>query len=310
MQARYEALTRTRIETTLRDRLANEDTLAAGPANRIAIFPIQYQGQDERYAPLGRGLSALITYDLGHVQRLEVLERLRMDVLVNELQLARSGLVVGETAPRLGRLLGAGRIIGGAYVVDENGTMRVDLAVQDGDQPAPTLLPATTLDLDAFYALQKDIVFRLLDAMQVPITEAERDQIEVIPTRNLQAFLAFCRGVEQEAGGQFGAAAALFDEAVALDPEFEPAAERAEVTQVQSGSSGGVGGAMAAASGAMSGLIVDDRAELVDARQQNLGANIGSLILPGPDARAPAAEAATARGGADGPPLPPTAQGN
>ena len=57
----------------------------------------------------------LIT-DLSKIKGIKVLERVKMQALVEELGLGISGLVEAKTFPRVGRLLGAQHLVGGDIV--------------------------------------------------------------------------------------------------------------------------------------------------------------------------------------------------
>jgi curli biogenesis system outer membrane secretion channel CsgG len=54
----------------------------------------------------------LIT-DLSEVKGLQIVERIKLQALVEEMGLGASGLVEANTAPRVGKLLGAQWLIGG-----------------------------------------------------------------------------------------------------------------------------------------------------------------------------------------------------
>ena len=309
VRARQEFLQRREVRLELISRVANEDTLSSSP-NTVAVFPLQFQGTNERYAPLGRGLSAMVTYDLGFVQDLVVLERLRMDVLTEELELARSGLVLDDTAPRLGLILGAGRVIGGTYDVAANGDLRVDMAIQQTEEIQLTNLLTQSVDMNEFFRMQKDLVFQLLDEMNIQVTEAERDQIETIPTRNLQAFLAYSQGLQEEDAGRFGEAAALFRQAQSLDPNFQPAVDQTTLNEGLDAAGGELDEAIAAAESAADEIDLEGNT-LVRSRHLNQGESLGTLMVPGQDAREPANEAASAfTDGSGGPPLPPPTGSN
>ena len=72
-------------------------------ARTVAVFPFLYRGSDPALEPLGRALSELLVTDLGQVKRLRVLERARVQVLLDEMDLAERGLVDSTTAARSGR---------------------------------------------------------------------------------------------------------------------------------------------------------------------------------------------------------------
>jgi tetratricopeptide (TPR) repeat protein len=231
MRGRYAWLSRQAARDQLRERLTAEqqDSRLLVSARVLAVLPLDYEGEDERYAPLGRGLSQLILSDLANIGDLTVVERIRLQALLDEIELGRSEAIDPSTAPRAGRLLGAGRLVGGSYTVTRGRELQVNFALAEiargGRFPD---LGSQTAPLREIIQLQKRAVFRILDEFNIQITPAEREAIEKIPTEDLQAFLAFCRGLESESQGAHAVAAQFFGQAVALDPGFEMAASMKE----------------------------------------------------------------------------------
>jgi hypothetical protein len=74
-----------------------------------------------------------------------------------------------------------------------------------------------------FFELEKDLVFGILDRMAVPLTQAEKDDIRVIPTENLLAFMAYCRALDYEDRGMLRESGQEYQKAIQLDPKFQQA---------------------------------------------------------------------------------------
>ena len=225
MEARYFVVTKELIADQFRELAANEDSLGRQntPSNAVAVFPLAYQGNDQRFSALGMGLSEMMTIDLGHVKKLRLVERLRVDELMNELKFSASSAVDPSTAPRLGKFLAAGQIVGGSYNVSAGNMLRLDVASQDiGRAKAPSTQTESD-ELANLFKVQKETVFKLVKDMGITLTRAEIDEIQTIPTKNLQAFIAYSIGLEKEGQGDFEAAGVYFRQASALDPAFAPA---------------------------------------------------------------------------------------
>ncbi len=303
MEGRYRWLLRVMAREEMQRRLAQEDERGGDRSPRIvAVFPLVYQGASEQYAPLGSGLSEMISVDLAQVGRLRVVERVRLQALMAELELAQSAYVDPATAPRAGRLLGAGRVVGGSYNVLAEEALRLDAALADaGRYPR---LESRTGALSDLFRLEKEVVFRLIDEMDIELTPEERRAIEEVPTRNLQAFLAYSRGLEEEGSGLFAAAAASYQRAAELDPNFQEAAARAEAA---AGLEAMAGSTEEALDKALDGEPFSTSSiDLLQRRMRLLNGSIGFLFFPGDEARQPASEAADAvREGLPGPPAPP-----
>lgn len=224
IRARLPIIRRRQLVADARQALAREAELAGRqPApGTIAVFPFRYEGSDPSLEPLGRALAELTVSDLVRVGRLTVLERLQVQALLDELQLADDGLVDPSTAARSGRLLGAGRIVQGS-VSDEGARVDVLAAVvpsatgEVGD-------PVNEVDeLERVYELQRRMVLSLHGAMGIQLTDAERDRIMERPTRSLQALLLLGQALAAEDRGDYEVAADLFDEVLDEEPGFEEA---------------------------------------------------------------------------------------
>lgn len=309
MEGRYGWLTREVAREEMLQLLAAEDTLSTNRLvpHAVAVFPLNFLGEQQRYSPIGRGLAEMISVDLANVKGLIVVERVRLQALLNELELARSEYVDPSTAPRVGRLLAAGRIVGGTYDV-QNDDLRVDASLWDTEKATMPQFEEQSGALREYFRLQKEIVFALLDEMGIQLTPQDREQIEYIPTENLQAFLAFSRGLEQEDIGNFEVASQYFREASQLDPEFQEAADKAEAMEHTAEVAGTFGTALGAALQYEVPIQAVPAIDPLQIRIQHLNSNIGSFIVPGLDSREPDAEAATgdaSLGGLPDPPPPP-----
>ncbi|MEX2182168.1 MAG: tetratricopeptide repeat protein [Gemmatimonadaceae bacterium] len=229
---RLVALARLEIVAAAKAAVANEATLSQTPGSpqTIAVPPLHFSGADQSLAPLERGLAELIITDLGRSAQLTLVERDRMQALADEIQLSSSDLVEAGSAARAGRLLQAGRLVTGAII--QSGSQLtlssniVDVATSELSTPA-----AVTNDLDALFALQKQLVFRIFDQLGVTLTPAERQLVDRHATTNMDAFLAYSRGLAAADDGRFEDATRFFDEARAHDPGFGAAAAQFQAAQ-------------------------------------------------------------------------------
>lgn len=99
--------------------LAQEKSLtaAAPQPNSIAVQAFASRG-DPEYRVMAKGIAAMVIADLAKVPGLKVLERERVQQIVDELKLSESGLVDPGTAVRTGRLMRAERVIVGSFGVE------------------------------------------------------------------------------------------------------------------------------------------------------------------------------------------------
>ena len=208
-----------------RQALANEASLdvRAIPERAIAVPALSVNAADTSLAPLGYGLADMMITDLSRSAQVQLVEREKLNALLRELKMVDAGQVDTTQAPRVGRLVGARRLIvgnitdlpNGQFVVDTRLVNTVDGTINGGiTARAP---------LASIFDAEKALVYRVFQEMGVTLTPAERAAIEQRPTANPTALIAYSRGVRDEAHGQYEAAAADYRAAVRADPGFTPA---------------------------------------------------------------------------------------
>ena len=232
LEARLAALQRRQLQEAARNEVRDEQRLAQVPGtpNVVAVLPLTFSGADTSLRPLGRGLAELLTIDLARSSRLTVVERLRLQAVLDELALQSSGATDSASRVRAGRILQAGRIVQGS-ILQQGPQLRVDAAVID--VPTTRLTGATNDDraLDELLTLEKNIALGLFQQLGVTLTTAERNAIEQRPTRSLTAFVAYSRGLLLEDEGQLERAESFYRDAVRLDPGFGAAQTKSQQTR-------------------------------------------------------------------------------
>lgn len=223
-RSRLALLGRRQLEFEARQALAAEATLTQAPpeANTVAVMPFTYSGTNTDVQPLTRGFAQLVITDLARSRQVRVLERERMQAMLDEMRLGAEGQATAETAVRSGRLLRAARVVQGT-LTDIGDNLRAEAAVVDVNTAGVSATADATDRLNRLFDLQKNLVFRIFADLGIQLTDAEREAINRRPTQNLQAFLAYSRGLEAEDRGDFAGATQFFGQAMRLDPSFAAA---------------------------------------------------------------------------------------
>lgn len=212
-------------DSAMRAAIANEGALAtaSAPSNAIAVTPLAAPAGDTLLTALAYGLAELVATDLAEARAVTVVDRLQLDALLRELRLAQSGRVDSATAPRVGRLIGAGRVIVGAITPVTSGDVAVTARIADVGSGAVAGGIDARSAVDRIFEAEKALVFRLLDELGVVPTPRERERIANRRTDDLRALLAFSKGVEARVLGDIELARSGFREAARLAPSFAPA---------------------------------------------------------------------------------------
>lgn len=133
-------------------------------AGAVAVLYFDNQGNPD-LEPLRVGLTQMIVTDLASDPKIEVVERTRIQDLLDELKLGHSGRVDPATSARIGQLVGAEYLVLGTYF-ELAGTLRIDarlVRVQTGEIVAAAGRSGATTDL---LGMEKSIAASIAAALE------------------------------------------------------------------------------------------------------------------------------------------------
>ena len=240
LEARFALLARQELARQTKEALAHEVGVSDvdGSPTTVAVLPFSFSGADSSLRPLERGFAELLTTDLARSSKLTVVERIRLQALLDEIALHESGATstADGSGVRAGRILRAGRLVRGS-IVQQGDHLRADAVVVDVPTSVASGSASDAQALEQLFTLEKNVALRLFETLGVTLTTAERNAIEQRPTRSLAAFLSYSRGLELEDRGRFDDANTLFRDALRLDPAFGAARDKSrEARSISAGS--------------------------------------------------------------------------
>ena len=279
LQARLAALTRKEIAADAKSAVQQEASLSGQPGSprTVAVMPMRFSGPDTTLRPLERGFADLLTTDLARSSQLTLVERSRMQALLDEIKLQRGGATDAASNVRAGKMLRAGRMVQGSLNQMGAFDLRADAAVVD----VPTSQIQGTVNasdqLEAVFNLEKKIALDLFSQLGVTLSPAERNAIEQRPTRSMQAFLAYSRGLTAEDEGRYEEASRFFNDAVRIDPGFAAAQQKSqEVRAVSEGATVTAATVESSLKGTAEGNVVTAATQGTAAASGSTGSGLGS----------------------------------
>ncbi len=208
----------------------------AGPGT-LAVMYFENQGNPELES-LKVGLSQMLITDLqGEVPGLTVVERTRLQEILDELELGHQGKVEPGTAARVGKLLGAEWMLMGSYF-ELMGTMRIDVRLVDVETGKILHAYGVNDASSAFMHMEQRLAEELevalaaqLDAEptgQAPTKIEPHRTARSAPTdvtgpdvRVIEAAVAYSDGLMALDRKDVGRAREAFEAAVAANPDLE-----------------------------------------------------------------------------------------
>lgn len=188
----------------------------------VAVAYFDNNSGDATLDPLSRGLADMLITDLSNVQALQLVEREKLNLALDELKLSKTKFIDPKNALKLGRGLAARYLLVGGYVVSAD-TMRLDARLFD--VPASKVLFSEKVEgkKDEFFALEKELVELLIKALDVKLERAEKTKLRSNPTESFDAFSRYAAGLSAKDAGDEVKARALFESALAADPSYRAA---------------------------------------------------------------------------------------
>jgi TolB-like protein len=191
----------------------------------VAVMPFENTTRDSSLDWLSLGISETITNDLLACKGLVLVERLQLRKVLQEQALQMTGAIDEATVVAVGKLLGAGILVVGAYQKQEQ-TIRLTARFVDVQTGGILQTAKATGRLDDIFDLQDQIVQGLLKNLNIELKQDELNKLAEKPTESLEAYQHFGQGSLLEARKNYPGALRELQKASAVDPQFALAKNR------------------------------------------------------------------------------------
>jgi TolB-like protein len=193
-------------------------TIADQVPKTMAVLPFENNSvtDPDRYAPLNKGLSAMLITDLKNSSTsLQMIERDKIQVLLKEIALSQSGSVDQSTAVRAGKILGAQSIVFGSFMVLES-RVRMDARIINVETSEVVMAESVVGDSAGFMNLAMELAGKIARSMKVAFKPPQ-----VKSAGDINAALYFSKGLDALDRGDQKEARKLFSICVELDPAYK-----------------------------------------------------------------------------------------
>lgn len=181
---------------------------------------------NEALNPLQKGLAAMMVTDLSTLSGLKVVERERIQYILDEIKMEQSDYFNQESAVRVGKLLGAHALLMGGFTKLDKNHMRIDarlIKTETGE-----LLKAEKVegDPDDLVELQSQLALKIAENLDVAVAKEEEKAIQADKGESMEAVLAYTRGLNLEDEKKYSEAYEAYKEALAMAPKMQEAQDR------------------------------------------------------------------------------------
>lgn len=200
----------------------SQETVAA--RNTLAVLAFQNKSGQASLDPLQKGFAFMLMTDLHQVEGLQVVERVRLQALLEELKLGASGIVDSNSAPRVGKLLGASYLVGGDITSGQAPEIGIASDLLQVKDQSSLGRPSAGGQIEKIFDMEKKVLFEIIELLKVRLTREQRERLKKPLTTSYQALLYLSMGLDASDRGNYGAADFYYRKALEHDPKITPAA--------------------------------------------------------------------------------------
>ncbi len=212
----------------------------SGPGiQTVAIMDFENNSIDdaEKYTNLGNALSKILISDFGVVSSLRVVERERLQYLIQELELTDKkiggkNVMDPQYAPRVGKLLGAHSFVFGSFIRFGD-VFRMDARIVKTETGEIFKTASVEGKPDKIFEMAKKLTLDITKNLDIDIKKVEKEKLDDmgkdrIPIEALALFGDAMSKANQE---DYKASAAKLEEALKIAPEFTKAKDMLAVVR-------------------------------------------------------------------------------
>lgn len=179
----------------------------------------------QEYEPLSKGIAEMLITELAASPAIQVVERDRLQSLLEEQDLAGNRRVDEATAVRLGKILGVHHLLMGGFVIDPRENMRLDLRAVSVETSKVEYVETVSGKSQDVLGLISQLGAKVNGRMRLPpLPGAARNTgTRSSKADQLRAVMLLGRALEESDKGNVDGAMALYREALDVYPEYERA---------------------------------------------------------------------------------------
>lgn len=197
----------------------------------IAIMPFdnfstgEYQ---EKLGALGKGLADFFTFDFGKISSFTVVERDKIEFIMKEIELQKSGAVDRASAVQVGKILGAKYMVFGSITQIDRRSARMVVRVVSVET-SEIITQADREGSPQYSKMEKELVQEISEALNVTLSEETIELIQQGGTESLDAVSHYATGLDFMDKYDYKTAYEHFKTAYDLDNSFVEAKRKMEI---------------------------------------------------------------------------------
>ena len=186
----------------------------------LAVLDFENHSADVSLDGFRRGFRDMLATDLSRVRSLRVVERSRLQAVLDEHKLAAGDFIDPRTAPKLGKGLAARSLLTGSYVISGD-RIRIDVRLLDVETGTVSFADSVSGTKSDVFGLQKAVSAKVLAGLKAPVTDLERSMLDRPQTKDFEAFRLYSQAQRELVQDRQKEAEAHLRQAISLDPKYD-----------------------------------------------------------------------------------------
>ncbi len=196
----------------------------------------------DKLDPLKKGLADMMITELSKIKSLKVVERQRIQSILEELNLNETDMVESSTSQKMGKLLGAQVMLFGGFSNLFKDQMRIDVRIVRTETGETLKADEETGELDDFLKMLQSLTKKIAKDLDVKLSSDERAQLEADTEGNFSGYVTYAKalnfedqgkklekqGKANEARSAYENAQKLYKKALDESNGYEPAKQKAD----------------------------------------------------------------------------------
>lgn len=188
-------------------------------AKTIAISYFDNSTGDAKYNALSKGIADMLITDLSKIKGITIVEREKLEKLINEIKLGQSKYFDPTTAQKLGKGLGAQNILTGSFYIMDN-IIRMDARLIDVQTGGVIFAEQVSGNKNNFFGLHQQLANLLAKKLNIPYSPDLSGLYKVSEEVTLTEVVNYSNALELQDEGMNGEAKQLLEKTIKTNPKF------------------------------------------------------------------------------------------
>lgn len=224
--------------------LLSAQSLLADNPKTIAVLYFENNSvvDKEKLDPLKKGLADMMITEMTKIKGMKVVERQRIQSILEELNLNETDMVDRSTTQKMGKLLGAQVMLFGGFSNLFNDKLRIDVRIVRTETGETLKAEEETGELDEFLTMLQSLVKKIAQDLEVKMTSDDEDRLEATRDGGFNGYVTYAKGLDLEDQGKklekqgkkadaksaFENAKVMFQKAFDESDGYEPAKQKVD----------------------------------------------------------------------------------